>query len=608
MITTSSPLVELGRGIWRHAISHAYRSDEPFHGLLLLAWPLLGMGVASVVLILFRMSGNCAGLAHTRPSLFRRIHGSHMVPLGMLMGAGGLALCAPGYISTLQPYRPRFWPPLGSIDAQTAYELLAWSLIVGLGAFLLMLYRAGRDGANHEKGSARWARRKDVRSHKSWRWTIPMTVSYRGALKAWVSEAGKTLLALAEEIATRHILLVGQTGSGKGYTIFAHIIASSRVPYIYQDVKGQCPGQASVKGRFGRDAIRWGCAAQGGWPSMGWNPLEECRRDPRPADAFAAVAAALIPGRTDSDWVAELARPILAHVLEHGGFQTLGEVQDALMERGLDQVLAGADVPQGLLAALEGKNVREYLGTTFFSALSPFQTGWGREVTSRHDFSLADACTTCTYILSAEPEITRRTPIIVFWRMLFRRLLQSSEPVPLTLLFDEALAAGKIPNVRDALVTLRDRRVSICFGTQHLSGLREVYGPAEGDSLISSFTGRIFLLNGLDPRDREWLVKSLGQRTIREKRGKTTTTTAIPLLTLDDLNRRASSERSFWAVIDGPGMTRTGNPIMARMIGGPKDLIQQPSSEERASFQLQSPDPLVPASAPEVQGIDLDEL
>lgn len=602
-----TPLADVGQGLWRHVICHAYRPDEPFRGLLSLAWPLVGLGVAAVALVLFRLSRTCVGLAHTRPRLFRMVHGPYLVPLGLMLGALGLALCAPGYISTLLPYRPEAWPGLGFIGAQTVYEILGWGLAVGLGAVGLMAYRAGRDGSNHEKGSARWATWREITTDGTWRWTLPLKVSFRGSMGAWVTGAGKTVLALAEETVVRHLLMAGQTGAGKGFRFFAHIIRSSKKPFIYQDAKGQAPGKDSVKARFGKDPILWGCAAQGGWPSMGWNPVEECRQDPRPADAFAALAVTLIPGRTDSDWVAELARPILAHVLEHGGFATLGDLQDALVEQGLDPVLAAARVPQGLLAALEGKNVREYLGTTFYAALSPFQTGWGREVTSRHDFSLADACTTCTYVLSAETNATRRTPIVVFWQMLLRRLLQSSKPVPLTLLFDEALAAGKIPNVRDALVALRDRKVSIIFGTQHLTGLREVYGPAEGDSLIASFTGRIFLLNGLDPRDREWLVKALGQRTLREQRNKTTTTTAIPLLTLDDLNRRASNAKAHWVILEGPGMSRTGDPIMARMIDGPKDLIQE-VGEEEAPSRNPAPEPLQPISEPEAQGIDLDEL
>ena len=606
----SNPMVDLGSGLWSHFVCHAYRLGEPFRGALVLAWPMVGLAMATAGLVLFRRSKICAHLAHTRPRLFRLFHGPHLVPFGVLLGSVGLALIAPGYISGVEAYRSALWPPLGVIPAQTAYQALAWCLLVGVGAGVLMLYRAGREGKNHEKGSARWAKWKDVRIHPTWRWAIPIQVSYRGSMAAWGSEAGRTVLAPADEIATRHLLLVGQTGGGKGFTVFGPIIASSRVPVVYQDIKGQAPGKDAVKARFGKDPILWGCAAQDGWPSMGWNPVEECRQDSGPTDAFAALAAALIPCRDGGDdWVCDLARPILAHVLEHGGFGTLGEVQDSLMGQGLDQVLASARVPQGLLKALEGRNVREYLGTTFFSALAPFHSGWGREVTSRHDFNLADVCTTCTYVLSAEAEPTRRTPITVFWQMLFRRLLQSSRPVPLQLLFDEALAAGKIPSVRDALVTLRDRKVSIIFGTQHLSGLKDVYGPTEGESLIASFTGRIILLNGLDPRDREWLVKSMGQRTIRETRHKSITTTAIPLLTLDDLGRRASSEKVFWAVIDGPGMTRTGEPIIARMIGGPRDLIRRPSKEDLDDNGLKTPAPPEPILAPPpCLGIDLDEL
>jgi hypothetical protein len=315
--------------------------------------------------------------------------------------------------------------------------------------------------------------------------------------------------------------------------------------------------------------------------------MEECRRDPRPEDAFNALAAALIPERegNGNDWVSQLTRPILAWVFMKGGFETLGDVQAALMEFGVNEVIGRAGVPQGLIAALEGKNVKEYLGTTVFSALACFGSGWGKDSTTGMDFSLDDICTNGAYVLSAEPEVTQRAPIVVFWRLLLRKLLRSSKPVPLTLAFDEALAAGRIPSVRDALATLRDREVSIIFGTQHTSGLKEVYGNVEGESLIASFTSRIFLLNGLDPRDRDYLVDALGKRTVKDAtvggKGGQTRHIEVPLLTRDDLNRRASNEGAFWAVLDGSGVTRTGDPLIARLLGTPrKTLIRRPTQEE----------------------------
>jgi len=99
----------------------------------------------------------------------------------------------------------------------------------------------------------------------------------------------------------RHPLVLGRTGarmgfviqeplgSAKGDGVFGPIIASSKFPIVYQDAKGQRPGIGDLRKRSGVGPIRWGGAAQDGWLSMRWNPLEECRRDPRSGDAFEAL-------------------------------------------------------------------------------------------------------------------------------------------------------------------------------------------------------------------------------------------------------------------------------------------------------------------------------
>jgi hypothetical protein len=509
-----------------------------------------------------------------------------------MLGAFGIGLAAPGYIHGMERFRPENWPNWGTLSGPTAFTFVGLSTLGLAFGGVTMLSRWKHDGKDFGLGRAcaKWGRWADVQCHTKWGWTIPMAVNYRGSQRMWgMFGAGKVAFSPSDKTRSRHVLLVGQTGSGKGYCVFGPIIASSKIPIIYQDVKGQCPGYDMLKERFGKEPLRWGCAAQDGWPSMRWNPLEECRRDPKPEDAFAALAAALIPEREGNDWVSQLSRPILSWVFARGGFQTMGDLQDALINEGVDAVLAKTEVPRGLILALEGKNVKEYLGTTIFSAMACFGRGWGRESTDGHDFNLEEFCTVGGYVLSAEPEVSQRAPIVVFWRLLLRKLLRSSKPVPLTLAFDEALMAGKIPSVRDALATLRDREVSIIFGTQHLSGLKEVYGNVEGESLIASFTSRIFLLNGLDPRDREHLVQALGKRTVKDAtgggKGSQTRHVEVPLLTLDDLNRRASIEGAFWAVLEGSGVTRTGYPVVARLLGTPKNLqlIRRPSGEEIAA-------------------------
>lgn len=542
-------------------------------------WVALLLALALTTLILLRHTSWGRGLAYSRPSLFRGLHYPFIAPLLTVLIGFLIAFCTPYYVDGMERYRPTSWPSLQNISIGTSLNWVALGgAMVILGALLLVLRSNHVSLPKTQRSSARWAKWGDISPVPGWRWTIPISVHFRGSFEAWRTGGGQTLFTVRESDVARHILLVGQTGSGKGFTVFGPIIESSRTPIVYQDVKGQCPGINRVKARLGVNPIRWGCAAQGGWTSMNWNAMEECRRDTAPSASFNALAAALIPGRGDEDWVAQLSRPILSWVMERGQSNSLANLQDALVNKGVDSVLDTAEVPQGLVLALQGKNVREYIGTTLFASLACFGSGWGREVTSSHDFTLADVCSQGAYVLSAEPERNLRAPLTVFWRLLLRRLQRSSEKIPLTLLFDEALAAGRIPDVQDLLMTIRDRDVSVIFGTQHLSGLRQVYGREEGDSLISSFASRIWLLSALDHRDRKELIEELGMRIIIEKHGsgsnRQEVPVEVPLLARADLNRRANQSGVFWAVIESP--SSEGNPIICRMQGGPTDLIQRP--------------------------------
>jgi len=335
---------------------------------------------------------------------------------------------------------------------------------------------------------------------------------------------------------------------------------------IYQDVKAECPAHDQWASANGKAPIKWGAGRPGGYPSAHWNPLEECRQDENPYDAFASLSAVLISG-DEKDWVPQLARPILASVLISGRYETLGELADEFTSRGVEAVLKDAEVPQGLLESLEGKNVKEYIGTTLFSCLSSFQSGWGRQVTSGHDFSVDDMLQKGGYVLSAEAEPTRRVPLTLFWRMLFRRVLRSYETYDLTILLDEGLAAGKIPNFADALNTMRSKGVGIIYAIQNTAGLREIYGPQGGPAVEEAFTNRITLLNGLNAEDAEKLSKRLGTYTrVRAQRHGPATHDRAELMPLEEVMRRGAGEVDRWAVFELVGATTSKRPIMARLV------------------------------------------
>jgi hypothetical protein len=426
---------------------------------------------------------------------------------------------------------------------------------------------------------AHWAAWPDVTYHKDWRYLIPIFVHYRGTAWEWKKGAGRTLLSLSEDASCRHISLVGQTGSAKGFGIFGPIIASTTKPFIYQDFKAECPGLDLLKQRTGLEPIRWGAASQNGWQSQQWNPLEEARKSSNPVDQFSFLAGLLIPTRGKDDWVSELARPILAWIFSRGDYLTLGDVYDDLVQAGVPAVLGKSGVPAGLLSALEGKNVKEYLGTTIFSAMGCFGGGWCRHVTNGHDFSITEIFERGGYVLSAESDITKRVPLTIFWRFIINRIVGINRNLGVTLLFDEALAVGRIPDITYVLETARSKGVAVVFGVQHTAGVKRVYGD-EADSLMSGFAGRITLLNGLSTQDQQLLQQSLGKCVVEEPNGKgAKDRISVDLMSSDDISRRANQYRKFWAVVDANGATASGSKIIGQLVGA-GGLVRPPTPEE----------------------------
>lgn len=538
------------------------------------------LGLVLLGIVIYRMTLRAASLAWQSPRAYRAANGPFVAPLAGFFGGLGAAMVAPGYLPGAITFRPEWWPNWGFLEPIWVLRGEPVLVLVGLFGLTTFLTRLRREKViRTARGMSHWAAWSDVTLHANWKWVIPMFVHFRGTAWEWSKGAGRTLLALASDAICRHILLVGQTGSGKGYCIFGPIIASSRQPFVYQDFKAECPGLALLKKRTGREPIRWGAASIDGWQSMAWNPLEEARQAPNPMDQYKFLSGLLIPSRGESDWVADLSRPILAWIFARGGYPTLGHVYDDLVQLGVPTVLGRSGVPGGLLAALEGKNVKEYLGTTIFSALASFSDGWGRKVTSAHDFTISEIFERGGYVLSAESDVASRTPIIIFWRFVIDRIVGSNRKLNCSLLFDEALAAGRIPDVSTVLETARSKGVSCVFGVQHLDGIKRVYRE-DADGLISGFASRIWLINGLSAHDQKMLLEGLGQRVVEESgRDGKKEKFVVPLMTADDLSRRANQFEKFWGVVDANGATKSGSKILAQFVGV-GGLTRQPTAEE----------------------------
>lgn len=486
-------------------------------------------------------------------------------------------------------------PPQQGVLFQPVIGLVGMAGVGCLGAATGKVFKRVREKRKGAVGSAAWGAAKEIVTSPECRWVIPVLTSARATDKAWSVKDGR-LVAFAPpegDAVCTHYLMLGASGSGKGASIFSHIMASSKVPTIYQDVKAECPNIDHPKWR---DAIRWGCAADGGWPSMRWNPIEECRRDPDPMNAFETLAAVLLPDNEGEDaWVSQVGRPILAELLRNGPWKTLGEFANEVYAKPLLEILGMIETPGGLKGMLEGKNVKEYVASTFFANLSGFRVGWGRDCTEGHDFGLDDLIDRGGYILSAETQETRKVPLRLLWTLLLRKLMRSARKRPVNLLMDEALAVGKIPSLHEALVTLRSRAVSVWMGVQSEGGLISVYEEKEGKAILAAFGNRVYLLHGLSPEDAETLSKRM--RSWSKPKGGHWTfgmgmsgpsigavggsddVSPMPLITPDEIERRGRNLRERWGIIVGREVTTNGNPLICRLVQG-RELTRLPSEEE----------------------------
>ncbi len=452
------------------------------------------------------------------------------------------------------------------------------------------------------QGFARWSKWNEVIFSPTYRFLIPLWISYASTTRDWylweryVGNVGLAVFAPPEgDAVCTHYLLLGATGSGKGAAIFSHIMATSRGGCIYQDIKAECPMIDTPKWR---NAIRWGCAAEGGWPSMSWNPIIECRNDPDPENAFLNLATVLIPdAEGENAWIPKLARPVVAEMLMSGRWNSIADFADELKGRPFKDICESVNMPAGLQAGLQGRNVSEYLFTSAWAETTVFK-GWARDVTTAHDFSLDDLIARGGYILAAETEESRRAPIKLMWAMLLRKLMRSSERRNLTLLMDECKVAGKLPHFADALVTLRNRGVSIWSAWQSESQIISVYGREEGEAILDAFGNRVSLLHGINVRDAEALSKASGNWS--KKRGghmsfgmsmsgpSLTGTTGgsdenpIPLITATDILNRSRCLEDRWAIISARGGTTKGNLIIARMMPG-HEWARPPKPDEIAN-------------------------
>ena len=317
-----------------------------------------------------------------------------------------------------------------------------------------------------------------------------------------------TLLAFRWDILSRHVFVVGPQGSGKTASLYAPIMHSSLVPWVYQDSKAELPFQEHFSDRpvFGLD-VR-GHETRSGI----WNPMEEIRS----AEDFELLEDYLFPKnpKDANAWVRDMSRVIFGAVLRSKRWESIQQISRSLRQSRLEPFLATLD-PIFQDTMKEPKSQVPVLQDLVVT-LSRWETVRVRSITEgKSTVTLDDYIARGGYLLNCEDSDALKMPVHVFWAMLLGRLRNRPEGAsPLLLLLDEFGDCGRIPRIERALAMLRSKGVSIVAGIQNMGLLQDVY-PLEWKAVLGGFGTRIWLARNLDDDLRLKLSQALAKFTRR---------------------------------------------------------------------------------------------
>ena len=452
--------------------------------------------------------------------------------------------------------RQRTWEGVG-------IGLLLLGLVLGLKASL----RESLGGEDH--GQATFAARADVvyTPEAESAWLLPLRVDQYGArgfekiTSAPFTAARPPLTTLAV-----HLVGIGNSGSGKGAFLAGHIFATDTNPIIYFDYKGEMPAY-----KLRPQMLRWGFPSQRpkGLPSLRLNLVDWVRHHEDPDTAAKILASAILPQNSkkesDNAWIKDTAIPILSQgfTMDPPRWANLAELADEVEHTPLMELLDNIEVGRGRMAAFQGKNVPEYAQNEISNNTAAYLSGRARHIVTSSDFTLDEAFRSGLYVMGQAGSPYERRVLTMLWNVFWAELLRKGDPMPLTVLVDEGVACGPVPRVEEALVTLRDRGISLIEFFQTRSGLTSVYGRDLADSVWDAHQTHIFLTKGLSLRDIKTVCEIAGTHTRRAKKDDGNPTKA-ELLPFDKFKAHCRQEK-FWAFIEGVQWTKSGLPIFAEL-------------------------------------------
>lgn len=372
------------------------------------------------------------------------------------------------------------------------------------------------------------------------------------------------VIASPPELAIRHTLVCGATGTGKttGFilpqainrlntsAIFTEATDGSKAPAVYWQSAGwRAKMGAQEVYYFNPDDLA----------SNQINLVEMIRT----AEQAATIASLII--RNTSANIAEatdfwakaekyLLNALLIHAAGAGG--DLASVRE-LVQKGasaLDAVLSQStyqkarDEYQGFLN-VGSENTRNNVFIGLLNRLQPWTYPVVQKVTERNDIdwmTLRDKLFSF-YIAVPAAKDDLKPVVSLILNFLLEEVADVKEDsnnapplqYPLMLILDEFTNFGRIAGFENKISIIRHRGIGVMLGVQALSQLNDAYGPDCARAIMNNLNTRIYL-RPIDDITAEAVSKALGQKTHYERKVNSSgaiveTEVAVPLMSMGDV-------------------------------------------------------------------------
>ena len=456
----------------------------------------------------------------------------------------------------LQDITPLYWFEASSglrrLYASAFAESLQAGIISGIAASIACLIIAIRPEKETPHGDARWATRREIAEAG----LIDKTGVILGKLGSLRSLA--PFLRSSSDTYS-NTLLVAPPGGGKGVGVVIPTLLTWPGSAIVLDVKGEnLEATAGQRQRLGDDVFVFAPYDPDGQTHR-FNPLEPIRdlKDTdRQFSELRRLATHLLTskGRADEPFI-EGARELFtaaASVAIGSEKPTLGHTLRLLAPAMTDIKDGDLDVAASMgkrfsvlasqathtsaqttflqYSAYDSKTIATYLSVVKSTGLGAWSDPAIDNATSANDFDLSTLRSKpqTIYIVISPNDMEALAPAARLFFQTATAALQSKMPsaddaFPVLFVLDEFKSLGRMDTMLNAATTLRGYGGRMLFVLQGVANIEEVYGRAGTAGLMNACQMHIFMSIN-DPRTKEMLSRSLGNREITTNQESTSQT------------------------------------------------------------------------------------